>query len=262
MPVENNSTPTEQVTEEKKTTIKKLKEYFILLMVALMGLGNWADTKALSIEAYNGFITNFTNKIEEKKISKLDIGNYLPYAQKQIGIPQVIKTSKIDERYEYRYYKEDKYLLTLINKETRIVAIVVHSLSYDKSLVDDFSPKVPFSNFKLKEHSLEQIVPDSNEFFYDSNNIKYYMQVKQLNAQGVFLNLTSGFSDYTELKGNVAEDLFKLDEVTLMSDEQTLTSPITKKLATNKATFYAISELPSEYIADSLLTKYEFNVYF
>ena len=29
------------------------------------------------------------------------------------------------------------------------------------------------------------------------------MQVKQLNAQGMFLNLTSGFSDYTELKGNV-----------------------------------------------------------
>ncbi len=77
MSVGNNLEP-EANTEENKSLLAKLKGYFILLMVTLMGLGNWADSKALIIEGYNGFITHFTNQIEEKKITALDIGNYLP----------------------------------------------------------------------------------------------------------------------------------------------------------------------------------------
>ncbi|MBH0026451.1 MULTISPECIES: ETEC_3214 domain-containing protein [unclassified Pseudoalteromonas] len=261
MSVGNNLEP-EANTEENKSLLAKLKGYFILLMVTLMGLGNWADSKALIIEGYDGFVTHFTNQIEEKKITALDIGNYLPYAEKKIGIPQVIKTSSLNADYEYRYYKNTKYLLTLINKNTRIVGIAVHSLKYDKAMVPEFTPLIPFNKKMLRVNSLSDVIKSSNEFYFDSHNIKYYMQSKQLNAQGMFLNLSVGFSNYAPLLDETQKALFKLDELMLTQDDEKALAKTTEILANTAATFYAVSELSSEYISDSLLTKYEFNAYF
>ncbi|MCL1059514.1 hypothetical protein L2729_16200 [Shewanella gelidimarina] len=248
-------------TPKKKGFFARLASGFLLLMVILMGLGNWADTKQLLTEAYQAFITNFTHQIENNRVASLDIGNYLQFAQKSVGIPQVIKASNLDPTIEYRYYKDPKYLLTLINKDQRIVGIVLHSLQQNNSIISEFTPMVPFTDNLLKVNSIADITLDSNLFFYDYQNISYYLQSKELGPQGMFLNLLAGFTEYEQVQPNAFSMLNELEHATLDGNSADV-SALTQKLATYPANFYAISEIPPEYIADSLLTKHEFKAYF
>jgi len=246
---------------KKKGFFARVASGFLVLMVVLMGLGNWADTKQLLTEGYQAFITHFTNQIENNRVASLDIGNYLQFAQKSVGIPQVIKTSSLDPNIEYRYYKDPKYLLTLINKDQRIVAIVLHSLQHNNFLLSEFTPAVPFTDNLLKTHSIADITSDSNLFFYDYQNVSYYLQSKELGPEGMFLNLLAGFTEYEQVQPNAFSKLNDLEHATL-EGISTEVSTLTQELAAYTANFYAISEIQPEYIADSLLTKHEFNAYF
>lgn len=246
---------------QKKGFFARLTSGFVLLMVVLMGLGNWADTKQLLTEAYQAFITHFTHQVENNRVASLDIGNYLQFAQKSVGMPQVIKASSLDPSIEYRYYKDPKYLLTLMNKDQRIVAIVLHSLQHDNPLLGDFTPQVPFTESLLKTNTITDITSDSNIFFYDNQNVTYFLQSRELGPQGMFLNLLAGFTEYEQVQPNAFSMLTELDQATLEGNTAEV-GALTQKLAAYTANFYAISELSPEYIADSLLTKYEFNAYF
>lgn len=246
---------------KKKGFFARVASGFLLLMVVLMGLGNWADTKQLLTEGYQAFITHFTHQIENNRVASLDIGNYLQFAQKNVGIPQVIKASSLDPSIEYRYYKDPKYLLTLINKDQRIVAIVLHSLQHNNSLLSEFTPAVPFTDNQLKTHSIADITSGSNLFFHDYQNVSYYLQSKELGPEGMFLNLIAGFTEYEQVQPNAFSKLNDLEHATL-EGISTQVSTLTEELAAYTANFYAISEIPPEYIADSLLTKHEFNAYF
>ncbi|MDO6677028.1 ETEC_3214 domain-containing protein [Pseudomonadota bacterium] len=246
---------------KKKGFFARVASGFLVLMVVLMGLGNWADTKQLLTEGYQAFITHFTHQIEDKRVAALDIGNYLEFVQQSVGIPQVIKTSNLDPNIEYRYYKDPKYLLTLINKEQRIVGIVLHSLQHENPLLAEFTPAVPFTDHLLKANTIADITADSNLFFYDYQNVSYYLQSKELGAQGMYLNLLAGFTEYEQVQTNATLTLNELEHATL-EDNSAEVSQLTQKLAAYTANFYGISEISPQYIADSLLTKYEFNAYF
>jgi len=98
-------------------------------------------------------------------------------------------------------------------------------------------------------------------FFYDYQNVSYYLQSKELGPEGMFLNLLAGFTEYEQVQPNAFSKLNDLEHATL-EGISTEVSTLTQELAAYTANFYAISEIQPEYIADSLLTKHEFNAYF
>ncbi|WP_445947359.1 ETEC_3214 domain-containing protein, partial [Shewanella sp.] len=143
--------------------------FIVFCAFLLMGLGNWSDSKQLLTEAYQGFITNFTHKVEDKTIANIHIGNYLKYVEKSVGMPQVIKVSERQNDLEYRYYKKNKYLLILIAQEQRIAAMMLHTLPTEEgAFVDRFNPSIPFTDHKLVSSSIDEAIGSSNEFFFDN----------------------------------------------------------------------------------------------
>ncbi|QUN06416.1 hypothetical protein KDN34_02830 [Shewanella yunxiaonensis] len=248
-------------SHQKERWSTKLYRWIMFLAFLLMGLGNWVDTKSLLTEGYDVFVANFTNWTEERTIGGIDVGNYLQYTEQKIGMPQVVKTSSIDSIYEYRYYKKPKFLLTLIVKGERIEALIVHALPFNNHFINGFNPKVPFSSFSLNYDSILVISNNSNEYFYDDQNLMYFMMDNQLGSNYMNLHLLSGFSEYGRAQIEEQKKLVELDSAEML-DDTSKAVPLVKSLAQTPATFYAISELDGKYVADALLTRFEFNAYF
>jgi hypothetical protein len=239
----------------------KISRFSIYIAFILMGLGNWSDTKDLLTEGYQGFITHLTDRVEEKTLRSLRVGNYLTHVETSIGMPTVIKHSTLSGSLEYRYYKQDKYLLTLITDQQRISGIVVHSLLNDNLVLDRFAPKIPFTSLHLLKDSIGSITQRSNDFFFDSNNLIYFMTTTDLGASGMQLQLAAGFTEYDGQQDHFKSTLDELGQV-LMLDETEKVAPLAIKLTVQAANFYAVYEIDEQIIADSLLTRYEFNAYF
>ncbi|AZG34735.1 ETEC_3214 domain-containing protein [Shewanella psychromarinicola] len=239
----------------------KMSRLFIYIAFILMGLGNWSDTKELITEGYQGFITHFTDRVEQKSLNTIRVGNYLAHVEANIGMPTIIKSSSINSALKYRYYKQDKYLLTLITEQQRVSGVVVHSLFNDSVILDRFAPQIPFTDLHLLTDSIESITQRSNDFFFDSNNLIYFMTTTGLGAAGMQLQLTAGFTEYDGQQDHFKSTLDELGQV-LMLDETEKVAPLAKKLTVQAANFYAVYEIDEQIIADSLLTRYEFNAYF
>ncbi|MCL2916284.1 hypothetical protein L2725_21345 [Shewanella corallii] len=251
----------DEANDANTSIFKKIMSGILFVVFLLIGLGNWSDSKQLILEVYQGVIANFTHKVEESTLSKLDIGNYLAFAERQVGMPQVIKTSDIDSDIEYRYYKDNKYLLTIISKKERVSGIVVHSLEHNKDYLSDFTPLIPFTNTQLKVDSIEKAIGHQNDFFFDNHNIAYFMKSKQLGASGMHLYLSVGYTGYQSQQAANKELLNQLDNALVVDDNEKF-EPIINRLTQTTASFYSISELEPHFTADALLTKYEFNAYF
>lgn len=250
-----------------KTIIDKIFSYLFFLIFLIIGLGNWSDSKALFFEAYDGFITHFTNNLEEELIDKIHVGNHLSYVEQLLSSPKLVKKSSIDSNVEYRYYKTNKFLLILISRDERISSVVVHSLNYRTRWVEAFSPPVPFTEQHLIENSISSTVT-SNEYNFDNHNLIYFMQTKPLGAQGMYLYLTAGFTELENKTISIPDmrsKLAKLEKMLILSsssENQKQEENIINQLAKQKMSFFAISDMTSNYIADSLLTRYEFSAYF
>ena len=87
------------------------------------------------------------------------------------------------------------------------------------------------------------------------------MTTTDLGASGMQLQLAAGFTEYDGLQNHFKSTLDELDQA-LMLDEAEKVAPLALKLTTQKANFYAVYEIDEQIIADSLLTRYEFNAYF
>ncbi|WP_285163361.1 ETEC_3214 domain-containing protein [Shewanella goraebulensis] len=256
--VTGSSIEEEEVKTGLMANASRMLMYFAFL---LMGLGNWSDSKELLTEGYQGFITHFTDRIEKEKLASLRVGNYLPHVEASIGIPIVVKASSINVGLEYRYYKTDKFLLTLINEQNRISGVVVHSLASDSKVLDRFAPQVPFSEYFIVKDSIASISKVSNDYYFDSNNLIYFMTSRNLGSAGMQLNQASGVTEYDGHQSGLKLKLDKLDEA-LMMDKLEQAKPLAAELTSQRANFYAIYEVKTQIIADSLLTRYEFNAYF
>ncbi|MCS6203642.1 ETEC_3214 domain-containing protein [Shewanella baltica] len=235
--------------------------FIVFCAFLLMGLGNWSDSKQLLTEAYQGFITNFTHRIEDKTIANIHIGNYLNYIEKSLGIPQVIKVSERQNGLEYRYYKKNKYLLVLIAQEQRIAAMMLHTLPTEDAFLDRFNPSIPFTEHRLISSSIAEAIGSSNEFFFDNHNLAYFMKSKQMSAKGMGHYLIVGATEYQEPKVTMKDKLDELEEASMLEEQQDI-AKLTTDLSQQQSSFFAISEVSPVIVADALLTKYEFNAYF
>ncbi|WP_028110900.1 ETEC_3214 domain-containing protein [Ferrimonas futtsuensis] len=241
---------------------KRAKSGFLYLIALMIGFGNWNDTKELSYTIFQGIQANFTHHVEERLLNKIDVGNYLAYVEQDLGFPQVVKRSRTKDGLEFRYYKKNKFLLTLLVKGGRISGYLVQTLDYQGlySQLSAFSPAIPFSDKQLNLDSYTHSFSQSDKFQLDDFNLVYYMEPHPLGAKGMYTTLYLGTVEYGVAPGSLVERVREIAEKQVHGEAST--QQINHLRDQLKPNMYGIGEGEEEVMAEALLTRYEYNTYF
>ncbi|TKB51592.1 hypothetical protein FCL40_03275 [Ferrimonas sediminicola] len=252
----------EALSSPLSTHWQKAKSGFLYLIAMMIGFGNWNDTKELSYSIYQGIQANFTHHVEEQLLDRIDVGNYLAYVEQDLGFPQVVKRSRVEKGLEFRYYKKNKFLLTLIVETGRISGYLVQTLDYQGlySQLSAFSPVIPFSDKQLNLGTYSQSSPAAEKYQLDDFNLVYYMEPYPLGAKGMYATLYLGTVEYGVNPGDLS------DLVREVAKKQTLGDQTNEELTLLrdrlKPNMYGIGSDKGELMAEALLTRYEYNTYF
>lgn len=254
-PEQHTGSQTEEESAEKK---KSLYDYFIAIALGLMAIGQWSDTKDIAIEAWQLTMSNFTHKYEYESLEHINVGSNLNYIANYMGQPKLIKKSKFHENLSFAYFLEEKFILTLIIESDRVNGYTI------TSLVDDFVPNQLLS--KEKQQNVGTIADkyvNFQDFTLDYNNIEYLLVSEQLGKEKLYVNQYFGHVGYhrsgdalnTKIRG--IYDQLNLDEENpaVLAEVKQLTTKVTNN-------FYGVGEVNLSVIADSVLTNFEYSLYY
>ncbi|WP_297895213.1 ETEC_3214 domain-containing protein [Shewanella sp.] len=235
---------------------EKIQKFTFTIAAIVLAIGQWADFRDVAISSYEGFITHFTDNVELKQLSNVRVGGNLSYLESIFGPAKLIKIKEAGNKSQYRYYLNNKFLLTLAVSQERVTAYQVVSLS------PTFRPPISFSETTLNLNPIQDIQEFDGSFSSDTANIRYYLEQTTLGREGLFFERQLGFVEY----GSGAQHYSELDQI----NEQLIHNPDNKQLLViieklrSKLTpnIYSVGELSLEEAADMLLTRYEFHAYF
>lgn len=235
-------------------------QIILILSAPFFWLGQWADTRDVSVSIYEGLLSSFTHKIELEKLNEVRVGANLKYLEEVFGDARLIKQSTRFPQAQYRYYHDNKYLLTLAVTDGRVLGYQIISL------VSDFYPQIPFSEYQLGKSKLAEIQRLPGEFISDYANIRYYLEPTVLGPDGLFLERQLGYIEYgkTALQASDTEDSLKQLNTLMMkasdtSELITTTNELREKLVPN---IISIGDISLEQAGDMLLTRYEYRAHF
>jgi hypothetical protein len=244
------------------STWKKVQSSILMIAAILISIGQWGDTKDVLKSAYSAFVENFTHKVQYKQIDKVNIGNSIAYIKTFLGEPNAVKRSRIVVDVEFYYYIRKKFIFTVITSDKRINGYSV------VSRISDFSPEIPFSGPLGESTILEK---NSSEFedSFDNRNLTYYLESQNLGKEKMFLSLSKGFIGYAAVPGSVKvpekylatikTSINTMDSLATYSDNlNELKKEVESLRAMIKPNYYAVSELESKIVAESLLTRFEY----
>lgn len=242
---------------------KRFQSTVYMVAAIMMASGQWNDVKELYTSLYEDALAKFTNTVEYDLIDQINVGNGLEYTKLMVGEPKILKHSQIDKDVTYHYYLEDKYDLVILAKDQRVVGYSIVAKEHN------FSPEVPFSEV-LGSVKLANIETKALTYYFDSANLVYFIESQELGKQQMFLNLVRGYVEYGASSGksnkpDVYKDktllainaLNKVETFGVGDADEALTS-IRELVYPN---FYGITELEPRFIADALLTRYEYQLF-
>jgi hypothetical protein len=253
-------------TEVERNSFWRRIQTSIMMIAALMiSAGQWNSTKQIVVSTYQSIIANFTHTIEYDRIKQINVGNSLEFVKSKVGEPYVIKRSKIEPDVQYHYYSEVKYDLTLVSRDGQVAGYIVISKE------DDFSPQIPFAE-TLGSLTLVQTNPDPKIYLVDDSNLLYFIDSKTLSKQEMFLTQIRGHVEYGANLASNSSSLAYTDEVnsaiTVLIEKQTFSeddTEILEKLSVIRSkifpNFFAMTYLDSNFIAEALLTRYEYQFF-
>ena len=253
----------EELEAQKPGRLKRFQSTIYMIAAIMMASGQWNDVKELYTSLYEDALAKFTNSIEYELIDKINVGNGLEYTKIMVGEPKIIKRSKIDSEVSYYYYLEDKYDLTLLAKDERIVGYSIVSKE------TGFSPVVPFSE-ALGSSSLADIDSKAPKYYFDVANLIYFIESQELGKQQMFLNLVRGYVEYGSISELVNESVSYSDRalsaINALDKAETFGEGDAGNAIKSIRTlvypnFYGITELDPKLIADALLTRYEYQLF-
>ncbi|WP_100637049.1 ETEC_3214 domain-containing protein [Marinomonas polaris] len=249
----------DNVPSEKPRFIKRVQSLIFTIAAVMLSIGQWSDTKQMSIEAYEGFIAQFTDKIELERLSKVKVGGNLNFIEQTFGIATVIKSSQTIKNLEYRYYPDSKYILAIAAQNNSIKGYQVISLD------NSFYPVLPFSEKKLGGFVYSEYSPYFDEIRSDDVNLTYYLESHSLGRAGLFFNQ---FITYVGYGASYSESVASGNEISLLNESmlqkgQDQSSEIINKLrAMIKPNVFSIGDIDASTAADMLVTRYEYAAYF
>lgn len=253
----------DELEAQKLGPWKRFQSAVFMVAAIMMASGQWNDVKELYTSLYEDALAKFTNSVEYELIDKINVGNGLEYTKLTVGEPKIIKRSKIDNEVSYYYYMEDKYDLTLLAKDERIIGYSI------VSKVTGFTPNVPFSE-PLGSKSLATIDSKAPRYYFDVANLVYFVESQELGKQQMFLNLVRGYVEYgatpelveapSSYNDQALSAINELDKAETFGEGE-VDSAIKSIRTVVYPNFYGITELAPNLIADALLTRYEYQLF-
>jgi hypothetical protein len=261
---------TTEELEESAASIHSRRAYiyqiFVSVALFIVSLGQLNDTIDLLSATYDKLTTNFTNQIQYDMLDSLNIGRTSEFIENIYGPPQVVKYSQLQEYVQFQYYDIEKAVIIILTNNARVAGFVVIPT------VDHFSPVTPYLQEPIGLTSFSDSSSADNGFFLDANNLVYYAEAQELAKQFLFINRVIGFVEYGMLERtlndeNLAttetrEHIIHLNDLVNSGNETLLLEELNQFRQTQSPNFYAYTELTPELIAESLLTRIEFNTYF
>jgi hypothetical protein len=244
---------------------KKLQTGLVMFAAIMVSAGQWNDTKELFTSIYEDTLANFTNRFQYAMINQINVGNSLSYIKELVGEPRVLKRSRLDNDVAYLYYIEEKFDLVLLAKDERVIGYSIVAKE------PGFFPTIPFSE-ELGTMNLLAANPKINQYNFDSSNLIYFIESQELDKQKMFLTLARGYVEYGgRTKSDSMPDGYHGDILSLISnldkaetfgdspqDIQRAVDDIRQYIYPN---YFAITELEPKFIADALLTRYEYRMF-
>lgn len=258
---QRQETQREEVSEPKPSILQRARSSLIAVTAFMIATGQWNDTKDLLTSLYEDALANFTHSIEYDLLSRIHVGNSLDYVKFLVGEPYAIKRSKLNPKFQFHYYNQDKFGLTLISQDGRLVGYSVYTK------MDGFAPSIPFAE-ELGSANLAKLNEEVHQFNFDTTNLVYYTEAQELGKQQMFLSLVRGYVEYGAIadtglveenyREQVAETIVQLDRAeTFATDEQPSQQPLQKLRKLVYPNYFSISELEPGIVAESILTRYE-----
>ncbi|MDN4502147.1 hypothetical protein QX776_07020 [Alteromonadaceae bacterium BrNp21-10] len=243
--------------------------YYRALMgtaLAMISFGQFNDTKELLSGIYQDITTHFTHQIQYDQLGHLTIGRTISYVEGFFGPPEVIKISKQLPEVQFQYYNIDKAVITIMNHNGRVGGFVVIPIA------NDFDPLMPYVGKKLHQTLLANQEYSEPEYYFDSYNLTYFAGTQNLGKPYMFLQWVTGFVEYGGLQRSLntntldqqisIRNIAKVNELFIADQQQEVANTILDLQQSEIANFYAYTELDSALVAESLLTRFEFNTYF
>ena len=234
---------------QNKTFLDKLRNFALTLMLLMISLGQWNDTKDVILSAYEEVISRWTNTLEYSKISSLRIGYSSAYIENLLGDPQVVKLSKSSENTIFSYYSSPKYLLATAMKNDRLSGFSILSLK------NDFYAPIIYLNKNLNESFLNSYLPTQDSFVTDVGNLDYFIETYELNHSAMFYDFALGVVNTGSITDGLKSEIRDINDDLNKGEDIPLNKlSISKKIVPN---YYSVSELPIDVMFESMLSRYE-----
>jgi hypothetical protein len=172
----------------------------------------------------------------------------------------------VDVGLVFQYYDIEKAVVAIMNNAGRVSGFVVIPTE------QDFTPQMPYGTHKLGDASLAETVEEAGDYFFDANNLIYFSEAIDLGKRYLFLQQVIGFVEYGKLQVEVndivtnplqsIEKIRSINNMYILDDQQNIGEAIANFRETEAPNFYAYTELAPSLVAESLLTRFEFNTYF
>lgn len=239
---------------QEKSFLEKFRNFAVTLMLLMISIGQWNDTKDVLLSAYEEIVSRFTNTLEYNKLAQLRVGYSSEYVESLLGLPQVTKHSKLSKDTTFSYYSTDKYILTTAVTNSRLSGFSVIALKKDF-----YAPMVYFDN-NLNEGVLDSYIPSQGVFETDFGNIEYFIENYELNHNLMFYNLSLGVINYGLLNNELRDEIESINIQLNTGEELQLSDlSIQKKISPN---YYAVSEASPDVMFESILSRYEMTAFF
>ena len=249
-----DSQGTEGSAEEELTFLAKFRNIAVTIMLLMISMGQWNDTKDVAISAYEEIISRWTNNVQYEKLGKLRIGYSEDYIQTFLGEPQVIKSMASLEGGVFSYYSTPKYLLTTATKDSQLLGFSVLAIN------PDFTSPIVYLNKNLNENKLNTYLSNTDGYVTDFGNSVYFLEMSELGRQNMFYDFSIGVLKVLTLPEKASTKIAALNEHLDRGDE-----PLFEELEISplvSPNYYSVSEFSSEIMHEGILSKYEMHALF
>jgi len=234
--------------------LTKLKNIGIAVVIVMLSLGQWDDSKDAVVSVYEEVISRFTNIIEYKRLDKLRIGLTEQYTQKILGPPQVIKASKLIEDLQFYYYDDNKFLLISFIKNKRLSGFTLISKN------SDFLAPVAYIKKQLNSAPIGDYLPSQDTIHTNIGSLEFYSESYDLSRNLMFYKLLLGHVNYTQSNTEYSQTIIDVSNQLSLVEEFDFSAVVfPSPLIPN---FYSITEYSAEVMLESLLSNYEMSALF
>lgn len=239
---------------------KKFWNYALIKALVFIGfliisLGNFLGAKDLISDGWESIFANFTHKYEYESLTKVNVGSNLDFITNHFGPPRLLKQSKFYKNLTFAYYLEDKFILTLVLDGNRVSAFTITALE------QDFIPQIiGRKDIDNENNKILDNFDEKAEYAVDSINVNFFLVEEELGKDKLFLNSFAGVIGYRKNKNSKLKEIYNLVIQEIKGSE--LDERIDDFMQNTENNFFGIGEVELPAIADSILTNYEYSLYY